>query len=68
MVQIAIFFDKSVCGHTIIAKKAKRFLGLEWNEGSNEVVDNGCDEDNEQEDLGLRGNKVPKSIANLLNI
>lgn len=41
-------------GLTVVTKEAQRPLGFERNEGSDEVVDDGCDEDNEQEDLSLR--------------
>lgn len=56
MVQMSILSEREshLCGHTVIAKEAHRFLGLKRNEGSNEVVADGCDEDNEQEDLGLK--------------
>lgn len=50
-------------GHTVIAKKAKRFLGLDRNEGSDEVVDDGCDEHNEQEDLGLQKSTFTESVV-----
>lgn len=42
------------CGLTIVTKEAKWLLGFEGNEGSNEVVDDGCDEDNKKEDLSLQ--------------
>lgn len=48
-----LWIERSVQGHTIITKVAIRFFGLNGNEGSNEVVDDGCDKDNQQEDLGL---------------
>lgn len=40
--------------HTVVAKEAHGFLRLDSNERSDEVIDDGCDEDNEQEDLGLQ--------------
>lgn len=54
VVQIGVGIEKSACGQTIITEEAKRFLGLDRNEGSDEIVNNRCDENNEQEDLGLQ--------------
>ena len=38
---------------TIVAEEAIGFLRLDSDEASDEVVDDGSDEDEEQEDLGL---------------
>lgn len=51
-----------MCGHTVIAKEAHRFLCLDRNKGSNEEIDDGCDEDKEQEDLGLQGSQSTPGI------
>lgn len=45
------------CGLTIVTEEARWPLGFEGNEGSDEVVDDGCDEDNKQEDLSLHRSK-----------
>ena len=38
---------------TIVAKEAKGFLRLDGDEATDEVVDDGSDQHDEQEDLGL---------------
>lgn len=43
------------CAGTVVAKVAHRLLVLEGDEGPNEVVDDGRDQDKQQEDLGLHG-------------
>lgn len=43
------------CAGTVVAKVALRLLVLEGDEGPDEVVDDGRDQDKQQEDLGLRG-------------
>lgn len=45
------------CGFTIVTEEAQWLLGFKGNEGSDEVVDDGCDEDNKQEDLSLHRSK-----------
>lgn len=47
-----------MCVGTVVAKVAKRFLGLKGDEGPNEVVDNSCDQHDQQEDLGLNGTRT----------
>lgn len=49
--------------HTIIAKEAQGLLWLDRNESSNEVVENGCYEDNKQEDLGLHESKFTNTLV-----
>lgn len=65
-----VSLDKSVCGLTVIAKEAHRFLRLDWNESSDEVVDDGCNEDHEQKYLGLQIGKLSDSLGtmDLLNL
>lgn len=46
---------KKECAGTVVAKVAIRLLGLEGDEGPNEVVDDGRDQHDQQEDLGLHG-------------
>lgn len=55
-----------VWGPTVVAKEALRFLGLDRNEGSDEVVEDGCDKDNEQKYLGLQRRKslVTRDLLN----
>lgn len=43
------------CAGTVVAKVALGLLVLEGDEGPNEVVDDGRDQDKQQEDLGLHG-------------
>lgn len=47
-----------MCVSTVVAKVALRFLVLDGDEGPNEVVDNGCDQHKQQEDLGLHGTRT----------
>lgn len=46
-------FSNNYVRHTVVAEEAKGFLGLDGDEASDEVVDDGSDQDEEQEDLGL---------------
>lgn len=53
-------FGTAMCygrGRTIVTEEAKGLLGFQGDEGSNEVVDDGCDQDDQQEDLGLHRSK-----------
>lgn len=49
---------KKVCVGTVVAEVAVSFLGLEGDEGPNEVVDDGSDQHKQQEDLGLHGARI----------